>query len=387
MAYESDYVTSWLHGLLSTVGGGLASSFSSGVSIQTTVVRSGPRALKIPLAADNKFWRRVGGGKSFGVHPRLSAVPANDLVIAHLGQIAGTDHRAGVGINAATGKWRLFHRHSGGSIIWGSDGPDFVPDTWHFVQTREETSGIVEGYVDGTALTTLDTTSGHAGGVLGTYLLGNAIGNTDTLDMYYADLIGYGNLTRPWPIPDFQVELLGPVGEGTHVNSGSFTDDAANSPPVTPHLRVDEIPVSTTGTDFISQTTIGASDYIELLLSNPTNREAPIGIHCVGERSNGGGFNSSNISLRIVNASGSESIFAGAFISGQSFIGNGIRTGLAAAPSWSAEDVDAMVARIGFSSDVTPTPEIHAVFLEVAAPPPPAEPEGWPEAYVGMITI
>jgi hypothetical protein len=151
--------------------------------------------------------------------------------------------------------------------FYTSDG--FVPTTgvWYRFDVKISNTTI-DWYVDGNAqpsgnFSGMDASSGS----LGVWLMGNNYGATTTMSMDIDDVLvieDVGARTPNFPIGPGQVLTLNLNGDGTHNNAGAFKDSGGNSPPASPsYTKLDDSPLSDSGTDYIYQETADSSAYME----------------------------------------------------------------------------------------------------------------------------
>jgi len=355
--------------------------------VQSTTKKSGNYALKISHAASADHWFAAPSAFPDGVWTVcvfISSLPGADVVTAQIGQNAGTERRCGVGIRAS-GKWAAFLKLNG-TIFWGADGPAVATGQWVRLDILCQRTVVgppethtVDFMVDGTPGPQGTGTSAAATSSFSPVILGNqsgVTGNTGTYDEYFDDLalwiFGAGSF-RTYPVGEGSVIILVPDGEGTHSNAASFTDDSANSPPVTPQTRLDEVPTSSMA-DYVDQTTLGGGDYIELTMSDIAIQGVadcvyPIASFVAADGSATAFVRAFHV-IDVNDASADITIFGGSVsASVKNYFGPSTQVprgaGSASTLDWTTADVNQLKARIGYSTDVSPNPRFHNVFFEV----------------------
>lgn len=361
-------------------------ALSGDISIQSTTKRSGTYALKCsPTAATPAvvLLEHVALITIVGrYYIRFATLPTVDMFLAY--ENAGGSIRSGLSFNAATGKFRAFQKAGSNAATFSTDGPTAATGVWYQIDyevkvdsaTSPDTHTInwqVDGVVQAALVTLVDAATYTS------FVYGNGGSSPTSAAEFYIDdhvMVNFSvNLEPSYPIGSGQVSLLQVDGVGTHLNAGHFTDSNANSPPVNPHLLVDELPIATTDTDYVSQTTIDVTSYLEFTLS-ALPAGAPDEVHGVSLAGSFSNALAADMTARLVAAGvtigGS---LTSANTNSQIYGFNGLtRSGL-----WTVAELNGAVIRAGFSNDVTPSPRMHNVWVEVAHGPVGETSGGQPE--------
>lgn len=353
---------------------------SGNVTTQGATVHSGSYAARFaPSSGFASISSGTIGFNASSMYVYFDSLPSKDCAIHQIAQISGIDHRVFIGINASTGKWRLGERLSGGTIYYGADGPSVATGEWIMLQlgphTTSGTTHYTSGYINDVALDPSANPEGVAAN-LGTLLIGTSSslypGNADTFTFYVDDITHwyYGPAQRPeLPFPDYQIERLYPVSDGTHSNGSSFTDNSSNSPPSVVYSRVDDFPPSSSDADYVSQTTIGTGDYLEVNFSDSsfTAGTQILGVQGRNSRRNNSGTQVSNLQVGIYDPGVSQFFgIAGNFISSSWQFNRTMIRDHDSYADFTIDDVNNLTGRIGYSSDVTPVPQSGWISLQVA---------------------
>jgi hypothetical protein len=290
------------------------------------------------------------------------------------------------GGGAPTMKYRLIFQASTGKIQMENfqsvqnevqDGPVIVGGQWYGLDYGVGRGGAkqIEWQIDGVDQPTVGPDAGYFGGPL-FLVLGNSGSQTYDLDFdNFASYDGQNN-SPDEPIVDAMyptrgsrdgyVKRLATTGVGTHVHSGDF---GFSSGVVADSWQLlDQLPMLAT-TDWVSQTVLDATSYLEYTHEDLASGEEPIGVNWwMG--GNNAFFNQSNIRLHGVSGATDMALIAGV---PADFVPHAAR-GIPTIWPWTAAEVNALLTRIGYSTDVTPNPQLNSAFIEVdVLLPPPIE--------------
>ena len=260
---------------------------AASASIQTTTIRNGKYAARVnPSASRGGFFLGTPAGTNHAIarfYTWFGTLPDADVPIWYRPRSSGGVLNAGLAYNSATGCLRPFLNDAGSGTTFGSDGPTVSTGAWIRIDMllKVNSAGTSSSTIDwkqaGAAQSQLSATV--SGGTQAGMVFGNLQGstimtstNTCTMDVFFDDVVLLGDdgtYDIQYPLGDGRVLPSYPVGEGTHSGAGSFIDNSSNSPPVNPHLLVDDDPHSTnTAADWFGQNTVGANDYLEFLLGD-----------------------------------------------------------------------------------------------------------------------
>lgn len=385
------YTTGWNHGQLDALGSGICTcTVHTNLTVQSSVTRPGrPYALQIAHSASFDFWEQdsaspVSDMQAFVYH-QVATLPGADVLTLTLRFYSGTANRyCGIGIH--NGKYATWVQVDSNAIVWGADGPAVVAGAWARLETKSSQLGISpftatsDGFVDGVALGQASRAM-SASTVMAHVLLGNHNGsnshastnpNSPTFTEYFADLIleqnGPGTGSYPL-VGDYTVEMLLPNRDGTNVGGTSFLDDAANRPPNPSWSRIDDNPPTTGSTDWVEQDTLGSTNYLEVGFTPLVSPATPLQIELVALRTPSaiGGFEEG---LKLVDGANIYAAYSGFDnFSPDTYHWNGhcvFAAGSIGKTPWTNGRVNSLLARWGFSNDVSHIPRIQALFLEVA---------------------
>lgn len=275
----------------------------------------------------------------------------------------------------STSKLRMEHFQTVQDEV--QDGPVIAADQWYCLDYGLGRGGAqqMEWSIDGDAQPTVGPNAGYISGQL-FFILGNNVGSqTYVLDIdNFASYDGQNNAADEtivdalYPIlgaDDGYVKRLPTTGVGTHVHSGDFGFSAGVVGDSWQLL--DQLPMLA-ATDWVSQTVLDATSYLEYTHEDLASNEEPIGVQWwMG--GNNAFFNQSNIRLHGVSGATDMALIAGI---PADFVAHAAR-GIPTLFPWTAAEVNALLTRIGYSTDVTPNPQLNSAFIEVdlrVTPPP-----------------
>ena len=351
------WLTGLEHGAVSTAGGGLFTTVSATLPTADNVVfRNGAYSLRIADAsgAANAFARKTFTATSVVVARfaiRLAVLPGVNSSLVYVD--SGTD--LVFGYDAATQKFTLTGGSSAQSAATVSAGTWYVIDLRYDLRANPHLGdwridGVSQGQVSRAAAPTTANAF--------------ALGANTSPSIYTAnyDDIFVANQPTAYPLGDGRVVRLLPDGVGTHATPGSFRNNDGTAINATSWQRLDEVPMTSIA-DYVRQQTANAGHYLEFTLANT-------GETCIREISAVLAYHSATNTAN----NGKASVFTGATES-VVFSGDMSNTAIqyasaiatpATAP-WSQSAVNGLLARVGFSTDVSPNPYWDAIMLEVAA--------------------
>lgn len=270
-----------------------------------------------------------------------------------------------------------FRIHTDGTIRASADGsatavtgPNVADGNWHRLDARVDVSTAtfrIDWSVDGTAQGQASA-SGQTAADL-TYLrLGSGVA-TDTLTVWFDDLVA-SYTSADYPLGAHAVRFLVPNAEGTHNNAANIMERASdgadiNGTTVTAWDLLDEWPPTTgiNSADTVTQAANGTANYVEVQFGDITDPtvwgvEALAALQSDGTAANNG-------QTRIRNSAGTETtVYSG----DMSDTAPRYQRAIVTVPTggWTQAEVNALRARIGYSSDAAPHPEWLALALQVA---------------------
>lgn len=396
-------VTGFEHGYTGATGTApdkLLRSRLNNAGIQSSVKRSGSYAMRVYPAsgARSTATRLVDGPSGISAvlgrfYIRFASFPDANSVLWWLAFTdASTDCPVGFEFNAATNRIRCWARNNNTNTDFTSSdsGTALSIGVWYRVafritrpssQVRKFEWLIAPEGETGSAEADFTTaTIGQAGG--GYYVF---VGYGENIDRngtginadYYVDdeLVLDSSLgdTPAHPVGDGRVILLRPNADGSHSTSASFTDEASNTPPASVYDRLDELPLDATTGDWVKQTTIGASDYLQVgfedapAFSGPANA-AVYRVGIVWETAGVG----ARYEYRVIDTVNSQQLAGITDTSGISTAKEWLWFHLLAYLSGTANfekaEIDGLVLRYGFSTDVTPGCRLHDAHIELDYP-------------------
>jgi hypothetical protein len=352
------WLTGFEHGAVSTAGGGLFTTMSATLpTADNATFRNGAYSLRIAdaSAASTVFARKTFAATNVVVARfavRLTALPGVNSNLVYVD--SGTD--LVFGYDSAAQKFTLT---VGASTAQSAS--TVSAGTWYVIDLRYDLRAnphLGDWRIDGTAQGQVSraaaATTANAVG------LGSAT-NASIYTANYDDLFVANQLTA-YPLGDGRVVRLIPDGVGTHSTPGSFRNNDGSAINAGSWQRLDEVPMTSIA-DYVRQQTANAGHYLEFTLANTAET-------CIREVSAVLAYHSATSTAN----NGKASVFDGAT---ESTMFNGDMSNTAiqyasavAAPTsapWSQAAANGLLARVGFSTDVSPNPYWDAIMLEVAA--------------------
>lgn len=351
------WLTGIEHGVVSTAGGGLFTTVTGAPTADNVTFRNGAYSLRI---ADASGASTINAARAFTATNvvvarfavRLSTLPGVNSNLAYVD--SATD--LVFGYDSASQKFTLT---VGAST--GSSASTISAGTWYVIDLRYdlrsnphlgdwEIDGVAQGQVTRAAAATTANAF--------------ALGDTATPGIYTAnyDDIFVANQPTAYPVGDGKVVRLVPNGVGTHNTPGNFRNDDGSAINATSWQRLDEVPMNSIA-DYVRQQTNGGTSYLEFSLENASET-------CIREISAVVAYHSANNPAN----NGKASVFAGPtesiMFSGDMSVTTIQYASVIATPAtapWSQAAVDALLARVGYSTDTNPNPYWDAIMLEVAA--------------------
>lgn len=304
-----------------------------------------------------------------------------------------------------TTRYRLLFRSSDGILRMEhdtngtqnevQDGPVIAADIWYRLDCmfvgQSATAGEgtpkrrMQWSVDGAAQPTVGPNDSYLGAVT-FWTLGNHANATYTL--FLDDIVSIDNrdatgdnneVKALYPWGESGVKALKPTGVGTHNTSSVFATSAGTI--ADSWQLLDQDPM--TGlTDYILQNSIDTAAYLEYTHADLATDEEPraVAIHT-------GTYNTTDIATSVIDIHSIDGATDTLSIPG-TIAGSVVKMQIAGVPGrpWTQTRVNALLSRVGYSSDVTPNPRAASVFFEVDITVI-SEPDGWPEAYIDMLAI
>lgn len=276
---------------------------------------------------------------------------------------------------------RMTHYSSTNVLQQSQTGPVIVADTWYRLDwmfhgssaSQEEMRWIIAvAGEEGTEYTPVSDST-----FLGSFVfwrLGSGNSQTCTLHLDDAILIWGtdsgegGDVGDSWPLGDGYVKRLAPEGVGTHSGSGSF---AASSGTLADSWQLlDNLPMNT-ATGYIEQNIVGTGDYLEYTMSGLDADETLINAASIYASVRSSGLASNNFKVHVIDGANDLTVFNAAWLDISSPWGindNGVPvsgTNEWGEGAWDQARINALLVRVGYSSDVDSIPRLPAFQIEV----------------------
>jgi len=357
------------HGVAPTInGGGLFSNVTGGPTIEAAAKKSGNYGLRI---------YKTGTAALCYVNP--PSTPATSIIVARLdfcyhtfpssarSEIfcqcpSGSDHYIGI-------------RSSDHALIAGVNGqvvPDVVGpvvsiDIWYRLNVRMVLNSgtfTVEWKIEESDQTQFVQTGVSGYTTWADHNLGFHL-NAATGELWI-DNVAFSITSGDYPISGVG-KGLSPNGPGTsspnpatkiYDNGGTLVNDASNPA----NIELDDVPISM-NSDYIKQTTIGASDYVEVAFADLSDALSVNGARgLLAYMSSGTSLN--NGTTKVIDEDGTgTNIFSGDMSESSMFyksvqLPNPVG-------GWDQAAVNALKCRVGYSSDISPVPYWENLMIEV----------------------
>jgi hypothetical protein len=344
-------------------------------SADSSVVRSGNYSFKLAKAGTGSgYIRRNYSGQTVVVARfalRFASLPTAD--VSQLVQVAPIGgYNLYFGFDQATSKLEMVLGSSGQSALSANA---VSADMWYRVEFRFNvgvTPRAIEWKINGTSQTTVS--AANATSTLDKFYLGSGV-TADVFTAYYDDVL-LSTTSGDYPLGDGRIRALTPdaVSAVNDPAGSKVQDDAsANVTVATPGAasRMDETPMTATS-DFIKHIGTNAASYAELSFAN-TARNACINAVSTVVAQHGSNATGGIGATYVYDGGTQRTVAASATISGTS-IAYKMAAIAPATGTWNATKLNALVARVGYSSNATGTnyPAWDALLLEYDTTPNPA---------------
>ena len=351
------WLTGMEHGVVSTVGGGIFTTVTGAPTADNATFRNGAYSLRINDAAAGSTINALRTFTASNVvvarfAVRLSALPGVNSSLVYID--SGTD--LVFGYDQATQKFQLT---VGASTALSASTVSAA--TWYVIDLRYDmrsNPNLGDWRINAVAQSQVSRVAAA------TTANGFGLGATANPSVYTAnfDDIFVADQPTAYPVGDGKIVGLVPDGVGTHSGSGNFRNDDGTAVNATSWQRLDEVPMTSVA-DYVRQQANSGTSYLEFTLANTTET-------CIREISavlayHGASNAADNGKASIVDSATESIVFSGDMGSNAIHYANAIATP-ASAP-WSQATVDALLARVGYSTDTSPNPYWDAIMLEVAA--------------------
>jgi hypothetical protein len=348
--------------------------------VSTGAVRSGTYALELNPSAASEYvtWGTATLGAS-------QTVLVGCLAIRFPGSLPGADCTVAYLTSSTAEDQLLRFRASDSKLVWqdhnlgtATVGPTVAADTWYIIDFRYNVSAAthtVDWQVDGTAQT--QHSRSVAAGTISEFALGHPQA-TQTITCRYDDVLA-STTSADYPLGAHKVLLLTPDTGGTTAEIGTanatarFTsngtvDSTHNSANIL--TAISEVPPTIgASADGVAQRTAGSGNAVGIPMTTYTlgSGESISGLRIlvVGWA---GSATANNIGMRTYNGATETTLFAAA---DPNFDNNTTSPGWLCKMATLADfdtqsELDALVVRYGYSTDVAPVPGAHAIYAELA---------------------
>jgi hypothetical protein len=331
----------------------------AGVSADAAIRRNGAYSLRVAPANATATLSGSGSTVVLRFAVRLNALPAATVNL--LSATPGNSVAASYPILLFdAGSGRLAVRWgSTGTVVTGTVSP--VAGAWYVVEMRAAVTSphTLEWRIDGVDQPTASSSQAA------TTLVGISFGTGATNVTYtenFDDIIA-SPTSADYPIGNGKVLSLAPNGMGTSVNPTYFRNNDNTSIDATSWTRVDDVPATSTA-DFVKQTTANSTSYVEFAFADTTETcinavSAVLAYHGAGALANNG-------KTSIFNGTAENVVYSGAM--NRTTLGYKRAVVSAGAGAWTPALLNALVARVGYSSDISPVPYWDALLLEYDVP-------------------
>ncbi len=351
-------ITGFEAGAVSRDGGGLFSTISgSDAASDAAVSRSGGRSLRIddPSNARDYVTLRVAGGVIVArLYLRLATLPASDVTeLLVLDSVSGNDLR--LGYQASTQRLTLRFANRAPVVATSTiSAAAWVRIDLQYTASTNPRSATWQ--VDG--VDQADVTASGAATTVRYLRLGSNV-RRDTYTAHYDDVM-VSATAADYPIGEGMVLPLRPDGMGSSVTPDSFHHEDGSAIDADTYRRLDDDPMDSTS-DYVQQDTAGASDFLEMTLSDTSERcivgvSGLVGYHSQAAARNRG-------ATRLVDGATELDIYTGDMSETRLFYRSAM---IPPSGAWTRAAVNALRIRIGYGADIRPVPYWDALLVEIA---------------------
>jgi hypothetical protein len=352
----------WLNGVESGVAsvqnwGGVWEVGSGAATADSAVKRTGAYSLRMAPNATTMY--RAFDLSTFNTAPvarfaiRFASLPSADAELAGFSRSAAT--YLALRYVAATGKLAIgFPGQTVSSLTTVEAGTWYVIDMKYDPRADPHTG---EWRINGVA----QPSTSYAQATTGAdwFYLGALSPQTYSVNF---DDIAVSEVASDYPIGDGRVRALLPNGMGTNVGAG-FTHSDGTAISSTTWNRLDDVPLAT-GTDGVKQTVASSSNYVEVNFEDTTATcvrgvMARVSWAIVGDNKPNNG------KTAIVTAGTERTLYSGDMSVAFGALTQSRYAMIApTTATWTADAVNALRARLGYSTDVSPQPNWQSLMLE-----------------------
>lgn len=348
------WVTGVEHGLASTSGGGLFDFLQAGTA-DSSVKRSGAYSLRLTSSsgAYASKWA-VGSTVVMRFALRFASLPSGN-VSALASTYASAGSNLMLGYRASDQKLTLSY----GGVSPVASSMTMSAGTWYVIDMKAELGSdprTGEWRVDGVAQPSVSRAEAAASNYLA--ILGSAT-SSDVFTVNVDDIV-VSPTAGDYPLGNGRVLGLRPNAVDTHNNPGNFGNETGGAIDSTTWNRLDEDPLTGSTNDGVYQGTASGTSYLGFGFED-TTKSCIRGVSAIFAYLSSG-TNSNNGSMRIRDGSTERTVFSGD-MSETTFQYKSAVISPASAP-WTQTAVNGLIARVGYSTDVSPIPYWESVMLE-----------------------
>jgi hypothetical protein len=337
------------HGYASTSGSGQFSAINGSVTVDSNVARASGYSLLVDdtslLAASNVQFPVSGSTVVARFAVRLASAPSGSVGLAFIE--AGAIDLV-FGYNSGTQKFELT------SSATVASSATVSPGTWYWIDLRARFSNTSDWRINGVDQTSLTTAAGTPTAI--------GWGSTPILQRFtanYDDIIVSQN-SGDYPFGDGRILRLNPVSNTYPVTE--FQDNDNTPVDANSWQNIDDLPMTST-VDYIKQITTN-STYVQVDFNNPGECVKAVFATLAYSNATAG---SNNGKTSIFDGGTERIVYSGA-MDATALTYRTIYVVPASSP-WTETTINGVVARIGYSTDVTQPPRWQALGLEYETAP------------------
>jgi hypothetical protein len=362
-------MTGWEHGVNPTTsGGGLANALSGSPTVVTSPVHAGTYALRCNPAGAAQYMQKTltGDRMVLRMYVRFDSLPSADCDLFTIRDAGGLSF-----------KFRYIQASNKFQVVFESTDPQLSSMTvstgqWYCVELNvllNAATRTCDWQIDGTAQT--QSTSTQTASTVAALRIGT--GNAETYTCYYDDLI-VSVTNADYPLGAGGVSGLSPNAEGTHSPGTNEIEDNAgadiNGSTVQAYPLMDDVPMNSTA-DYVQQAaahSIPDAHYAEVGFADIAAGLTVKGvIGLLAYKSSSASANrGSTIAIRSdatqIEIYGTPAVPVD-YSESTLFYKSAVIT--APGGGWTQSEVNALLMRVGGSSDASPLPQWHALMFEV----------------------
>ena len=371
------WLTGLEHGVVSSAGGGLFDSVTvtsgGNITADSAVKRTGGYSLKLE--------RTTMSGSTYVQRP----VSGSTLVLRFAVRLASLTMAQGgthlVWIPQANGDYVRFEftTSSNKFFLWWNGG-NYAYSTvvvaagaWYVIDLKVDLRAnphILDWRVNGITQTRI--TKAASPTTVTSLLFGTNYGLDPAFTAHYDDIVVSQTVTD-YPMGHDRVLLLRPTGMGVHSSPASFQNNDGTSIGALTYTRLDDVPISS-ASEYVQQTTEAGTGYVEVTYED-TTETCILGAEAVlAYRSATNTANNGKTSMFV--GSAETTVYSGDMSETVQFYksalvdpaGAGRSCGVDPCPvgGWTQANLNALVGRIGYSTDANPDPFWDSLLIEYA---------------------